>query len=307
MGYRKFRLVNSIGETYELTDKNYKHFLYQPKGLGYNKELSGIRLGNRVKVNGRTYDMPSPSGEMIFYEVNPEGIYDDYNEFMLFLSHSPVKLYYYTPGNNKSEEEANSIYLECEDISVEKNDINPEDGCLHCPITFTGLTFWLKGGQPSDLVIRKTQEEAGDFTFPLSFPFSFGQDSLKNIELISNGTLTTPIILTIDGRCVDPYIRFYQKINNEYIEYGAAKLIGTFDNVSIDGNDNVQSIFLMRDGEVLTNGADYQDMTVGVPGDDFFLTFLKLKPGKTYATISFAEENFEGEVHFIWRDEYYSY
>lgn len=307
MSYRKFKLINSIGETYELTDKNYKHFFNQPKGLGYNKNLSGIRLGNRVKINGRQYDMPSPSGEMIFYEVSSEGIYDDYMDFMMFISHAPLKLYYYVPSTRSSDEHITTLFLNCEDVSVEKGEIDPNDATLHCPIQFAGLSFWLSEDL-SQISIHGGGATSGDFTFPLSFPFSFGDDPLRNLLLRSSGTVPTPIFLEITGYCINPYIRFFQRKDGDILEeYAASRLLGEFDHVIIDGDDNVQSISLQLNGQYLANGAGYQDMSIGVPDkDDFFLTFLKLKPGETIATISFGNEGFNGEVDFSWHDEYFS-
>lgn len=312
MGYRKFKLVNSLDQTYELTDQNYKHFLNSPQGLGYRKDLDGIRVGNRLKVTKRDYALPSPSGELLFYDDNNEDIYDNYQEFIRFASHYPLKLYYYTPGKNKSEEEANSIYLNCEVVEASKSQVTYSDGIMRVPVSFQGYSFWLSGTL-SRLSIDNTESEPSTYTYPLSFPFAFGSDPLRNIVLPNNGTLTAPVTFTITGRAVNPYIRFFEtKVVNgvsTYVEYAASKILGTYDRVYVNANDNEQEISLEYEGATIGNPAEKQDLSLGNVDDEeneFFLTFLKLKPGTTHATVTFGNE-FQGQIDLNWRDEYVSY
>lgn len=312
MAYRKFKLVNSLNQVYELTDQNYKQFLNNPTGLGFRKDLDGIRVGNRYKITKREYDLPSPSGELIFYHDTNEDKYDAYEEFIRFASHYPLKLYYYTPGNNKTEEEANSLYLNCEVVTADKSQIAYDSGMLRVPVSFQGFSFWLSGKE-SRLEINNEEVDASGFTFPLSFPFSFGSDPLRNIVLPNNGTLVTPVTYKITGRCVDPYIRFFEKqyVDGEetYVEYAASRFTGTYDTVYVDGNDSSQQIILTYGGQTIGNPAVKQDLSlanVDDPENEFFLTFLKIKPGTTHATVTFNND-FIGTIDLTWRDEYVSY
>lgn len=302
MAYRKFKLVNSLGDEYTLTDQNFKHFLNNPTGLGLRKSIDGVRVGNRYRVTKREYNLPNPSGELVFYYESNEDKYDGYEEFIRFISFYPLKLYYYTPGNNKSEEEANQIYLNCEVTTATKSEIKENDGTLRVPVNFQGFSFWLSGSEKK-LDIDLEDYEEGSFTFPLSIPFSFGTDPLRDLVMPNNGTLITPIIYTIDGYCVNPYIRIFDE-NGE--EYAASKIIGTFDYVSVNANDDNESIALRYNGSSIANPASKQDLTIGNPDDDnFFLTFLKVKPGNSKVTINFDNE-FKGSISLTWRDEYAS-
>ena len=302
MGYRKFKLKNSLDQEYLLTDRNFKSFFNSPKGLGYSKNLTGIRLGDRFKITKREYEFPKPSGELVFYNSSNEDNYDAYNEFVRFASFYPLRLYYYIPGNNKAEEEADSIFLNCEIENLSKSEITHGDGTLRVPVTFQGTSFWLSGKINDQKIDLESQYE-GSFTFELDIPFTFGDDPLRNISMPNLGTLVTPIILKIDGECVDPYVRFFD--SNE-VEYAACKIIGTYDKVYINSNEDEQEISLQYNGITVANPASKQDLTIGNPdAEDFYLTFLKIKPGTTKATVSFANE-FDGEMHLIWRDEYAS-
>lgn len=326
--YRKFKLVNARGETFHLTNKNYRHFLNTPTGLGFNKTISGSRVGNRYKISRREFKLPEVNGEIVFYGDRNETKYDEYASFVKFVSYNPLKLFYYIPGNDKALEEANSIYMDCEVIQTSKSEISYQDGCLRVPVVFQGLSFWLSGYE-SHLNIDPSTTNGGQFTFDgpldwakskglpnvpynsrqdfknlgLAFPFSFGADPLRSIILPNKGTLPTPVKLLIEGKCTDPYIRFYDE---DYKEYAACKFTGTYDYVYVNSSDNAEEINLKQDGILLGNPADRQDLSVGNPDDeDFFLTFLKIRPGSTHATINLGN-NFEGKVDIIWRDEYVS-
>ncbi len=303
MQHRKFKLKNSLDETYELTDPNLKRFFNSPNGLGFTKNISGIRIGNRFKTTKREYDFPQPSGELLFYDYNNERIYDSYSEFIKFASFYPLKLYYYTPSFNKTEDEANSLYLKCEIVVDEKTEISKDDNALHVPITFRGSSFWMSGKE-NNYAIDLNNIGDSEFSFPLTFPFSFGSDPLRNIVLMNNGTLPSPVTFTIIGSCTNPYIRFYDK---NYVEYGSCKILGTFDYVKVSAEEDAEQISLKNSGVEVPNAINKQDLTIGNEEvDDYYLTFLKLKPGLTYATVNF-ESDFTGTISLSWRDEYISF
>ena len=137
----------------------------------------------------------------------------------------------------------------------------------------------------------------------LAFPFAFGADPLRSIVLPNNGTLPTPVKLEITGACINPWVRFFDE---NYVEYGGCKFTGEYDYVYVDANDDTEQIILKKDGIVLGNAPEKQDLTVGNPDDkDFFLTFLKIKPGRTYCTVNVGSD-FVGNIDLTWRDEHIS-
>ena len=313
MGYRKFKLVNSLNQTYELTDKNFKQFLNNPQGLGYHKDLDGIRVGNRYKITKREYDLPNPSGELVFYDDMNEDKYDAYHDFVTFASFYPLRLYYYVPSNDRTEEEASSIYLECEVVQTNKSQVSYNDRLLRVPVSFKGFSFWLSS-QLSELNINASVIGDSTYYYPLNLPLNeprlhFGSDPMRSITMSNDGSLNTPITYTITGRCKDPYIRFFEKRGSEYIEYAASRFVGTFDSVYVNGNDNNQEIILSYGGNDISNPAEKQDLSIANVDDEeneFFLTFLKIKPGVTYATITFNND-FTGKININWRNEYISF
>ena len=325
--YRKFKIKNSLGEEYYLTEKNYKHFLNSPSGLGFKKNLSGSRVGNRVKITKREYEFPSVSGEMIFYYDRNERKYDEYAEFIRFTSYYPLQLFYYVPGDDKTYEEANSIYLNCEIVMATKTEISHTDSCLHVPVTFKGISFWLDGHE-SKLQINKDLNDPGTFVFDgdpdwarskgitvpynsrqdfkymgLAFPFAFGADPLRSIVLPNNGTLPTPVRFSITGTCINPLIRFFTE---DLEEYAACGFTGTYNYVYVDANDDNESIILKQNNVVIGNPSAKQDLTKGDPDkEDFYLTYMKIRPGRTLCTVSLGTD-FTGTIDLTWRNEYIS-
>ena len=300
MGYRKFKLKNSLDQEYLLTDQNFKHFFNSPSGLGLNKDFNLLRLGNRNKVSKREYQFPTVRGELVFYDESNEDKYDAYNDFIRFASFYPLRLFYYIPSINKSQEEAESIYINCEVSSLDKSEVKNNDGTLRVPIQFQTFSFWVSSRE-SVAIINIDDADKGKFTFPLSFPFAFGTDPLRDLEINSTGTLNCPVIYRIEGECVDPYIRFFDEKGNEY---GASKILGTYDYVEVNADEANEYITLRRNGVTIANPVNMQDLTIGNPDEEeFFLTFLKAKPGKTKISISFTND-FKGSIKFIWRDEY---
>lgn len=308
MAYRKFKLVNSLGEEFPLTDKNFKQFLNNPSGLGLSKSLSGTRVGNRLKIDKRDYNMPSPSGEIIFYDDTNESKYDAYSRFIRFAREYPLKLYYYIPTNDRTEQEANTLYIECEVTQLTKSQVQ-QSGVLRVPVTFQSHTFWLSDKERS-VTIARGDDDPGTFTFPLSFPFSFGVDPFRNIQLSTSGTLITPAKILIEGLTVNPAIYVHQKKIIQDIQikdsYAACRLEGTYDYVFIDANDNNETIDLKYNGVTIANPAAKQDLTIADPdNEDFFLTFIKIRPGTSYITFALGYD-FKGTVKVTWRDEYVS-
>lgn len=340
--YRKFKIKNSQGDYYYLTEKNYKHFLNSPAGLGFRKNLTSTRVGNRVKISKSEYEFPSVSGEMIFYSERNEKKYDEYAEFINFTSYYPLQLFYYVPGDEKTYDEANSIYLNCIMTQATKTEISHNDGCLHVPVTFKGISFWLDGKE-SKLAINKDLNDPGTFTFDgtsdwvtnysyqgvsqlpwaqkfpdipypynarqdfilsgLGFPFAFGADPLRSIVLPNNGTLPTPVRISITGACINPLVRFFTE---DFSEYAACGFTGNYDYVYVDANDDNESIILKQNNIVIGNPAAKQDLTLGDPDDEnFYLTYMKIKPGRTLCSVSLGTD-FQGTIDLTWRNEYIS-
>lgn len=228
---RNFWLVNSLGNKYELTDKNSKIFLHQPSGLGFAKEFETTRFGNKEEVINITYAMPIVEGELLFYKGTNVGKYQDYQDFIQFAKYRPLKLYYQTPNT------FDSWYIDCELATIEKSEINPEDKLMHCPISIMGHSFW-QTAKEYDLSV--SEQIVGGKIYPYTYDYTYEGNSFAHIDLQSSGTIQSGFRFEINGLITNPTLSLYQ----DEIKYGEIKILGTYDVIKVDTRDGYESIYL---------------------------------------------------------------
>ena len=70
--YRQFRLVNAAGEEYDICDLS--HAFYSPDGLGFQKNISSVQVGNAFAMVENKVNQQVIKGEMRFksYELYSE-------------------------------------------------------------------------------------------------------------------------------------------------------------------------------------------------------------------------------------------
>lgn len=285
---RQFYLENSLGNRYELTNKNFKQFLNEPNGLGFVKNLTVLRLGNDELITDEQFSMPSISGEVLFYD-NLENAYQDYLEFINFIRYTPIKLYYLPPNL------LFPYYIECSITQVDKSEYQRE-GYLSCPITFYGYTLW-QNSQESSLTVTNSESSDGKY-YELVRPYHYSGNSLNSIRINNNGDVPIGFEFEIEGSVTNPRLT---AIYNDVI-YGLLKLNGTFDVVKVNSNDIEESIYLENNGSVVTNPLSYQDLSIadGVAS----ITFFKLKVGESRLSFTCDKpSSFEGNINFKWKDK----
>lgn len=287
--YRKFWFINSLNEKYELTNRNSKIFLNAPTGLGFSKQFITTRYRSFERVLNVEYNMPTPSGELLFYERGNNVIYQDYQDFIQFIKHRPLKFYYQLPNS------FDSYYIDCEIAQIDKSEIGT-DTILHCPIIIKGNSFW-KNAKENELVV--SQEIEGDAkTYPYTYPYTYGGNSFSHIDISSNGTLESGFEFIIEHEVSNPTLSLYQ--NN--VKYGEIKINGTYDRVIVNTKDGEQSIYLEYQGSVIANPTSYFDLS---GNGDYITPFPKLNVGNSVLTFSYGGE-YEDEIKIRWNDIYSS-
>ena len=83
--YRKFWLVNSLGNTYELTNPDKKVFFNNPSGFGFRNSYETKEIGNSELVTSEKYKLTDISGKLVFYDDKNGFKYSDYNDFISFI------------------------------------------------------------------------------------------------------------------------------------------------------------------------------------------------------------------------------
>lgn len=254
--YRKFWMINTKGERWNLTERDFKSFLNNPQNLGYSKTITVNRYGNAQNLVDVTDNFPQPSGEIIFYDSANSSRYEKYNRLIDFLSYYPITLYYQLPFTFFSQ--IPNIYtLECVAVSLGKTE-SKTDGMMTCPITFNGLSFY-KGDTVEINGSGSTYTLNNEGDFPVGF------------EITIKGTLNNPYFtLEQDGEL-----------------YGEAKFDDStaFGEVYVDSIDGEQNIILKQGGSVLANPLGYRDLSIS--NGSIYVTFVKLQRGESTLTIGY--------------------
>lgn len=243
MRYRKFKLKNSLNASWELTETSVKTFLSDPSGLGMSNSIETTQYGNVLRLDNIDTAFPSVSGNVMIYENTVDAKYLKYNQFVTFLTYTPLVLEYQVPGTNKT------FYLDVVVASLDKTEVD-RNGVMNCPITLQGLGMW-RGN---------------------SFYWT-GNASSKS--LTNDGHFPVGLTVTLTGNMTNPYFTLTQ--NSEV--YGEAKFIDTtaFNSVIVDSRDGMQSVELQQSNSVLANPLGYQDLSIS--NGAIYVTFIKLARG----------------------------
>ena len=290
---RQFWLSNADDVVYSLNEvkpNGVDVFLHDPSGLGYTVEMSTIKLGNSNLIINEDYVLPPLEGEVLF-KGTLRNVYQQYQEFIRFLSKRPITLHYLPPNT------FNSYGCSIRVTSLEKTEVQT-DGLLHCPIIMNRQTLW-SSDNPN--IIDSSNSISNGKSYPLSRPYTYGEVSLENIRMTNDGMTDAPIKVEIFGACTDPSYNLYDDENNLY---GSCKILGTYDYVMVDSGDLTEEIILKRNGSVIANAVNQQDLTVGSP-NQVYVTFLRLHPGVSKLAFD-MDENFTGTVRITWSNFYVS-
>lgn len=271
--YRKLWLKNGVGNEFTFTEKNAKQFLSTLEGLGFAKTIDGYTLGNVTKVTSSSYTFPNVTGELLFY-ADVQDAYQDYFNFVKFISLEPLQLYYLPPNT------LNPYYCSCELIQVQKGEYGI-DGIMRVPVSFQCTSHWLNSNETA-IVLTNEPVGTGKY-YDLERPYYYAGTTLQNISLTNNGSDAVGMIVEIVGDVTNPQ---YTLTQNSQV-YGSCKINGSYDYVKVNSKDGEQSIYLELDGSAITNPAVYQDLSIsgGV------LTFIKLKTGTS--TMAFTCGNID--------------
>lgn len=290
--YRKFWLVNSLGNTYELTNPDKKVFFNNPSGFGFRNSYETKEIGNSELVTSEKYKLTDISGKLVFYDDKNGFKYSEYNNFISFIKYKPIEFHYLTP-NNIEEYYCDVIITNLSKSEVEKQ------GYLDCSITFHRLSEWFD----KHTVIKEltnTVDTTGK-NYPLERPYHYAGTGLSNAELFNNGTDDIGFVFTITGEVQNPVFTLTQ--NGK--KYGVCKINGEYDFLQINSIERYESIYLERNGTVISNPERYQDFSIRDGAS--YLTWTKLKVGKTDFTFNCSNiDTFSGLITIKYNYSYIS-
>lgn len=295
MEYRKFWLVNALGNKYEFTSKNSKTFLSSPQGLGFVRSFTSQQIGNSEIVLSQQFSLTDVSGELLFYKETNGGQYQDYQDFIQFVKYKPLELHYQTPN------ELDSYYSEVLFIQADKGEISL-DGILHIGVVFHRLTQWLTD-KDYTITLTNTPTDDGKY-YELVRPYHYAGTNLSNTPIINNGTDDIGFIITIDGGTNGVQNPTFS-LTQEGDTYGICKINGTYDFVQINSVENVEDMYLERNGATITNPEQYQDFTIA--NGSSYITWCKLRVGTSIFNFTCGNiDTFDGTITVSFKNSFVS-
>lgn len=289
MDYRKFWLINTLGNRYDFTE-DVEIFLNDPKGLGFKRNYTGLTIGNSELVTSQQFQLTDVQGELLFMQQTNGQKYEAYQRFVQFVKYKPLELHYQTPNN------ITSYHCDVIFTQLDKGEVG-EDGILRCPVNFHRLTEWLTDQDEAYIMTNDPLDEGKYHN--LLYDYHYAGTNLSNSVINNNGTDDVGFILEITGDVENPQFSLSQ--GGEL--YGICKINGTYDFVQIDSVERTESIYLEQNGSVVTNPEQYQDFTIanGVS----YLTWLKLKVGASVFNFTCGNiETFTGTVTLRFKNSY---
>lgn len=287
--YRKFWLINTLGNRYDFTEDT-EIFLNDPQGLGFARDYSSLIVGNSELVTSQQFRLTDVQGELMFLQPTNGAKYEAYQNFIQFAKFKPLELHYQTPNN------LTSYHCDILFTQIDKSEVG-EDGILRCPVTFHRLTEWLTDTDETYVFTNDPLDE-GKF-HDLVYDYHYAGTNLSNSVIYNNGTDDVGFVLEITGEVQNPQFTLSQ--GGEM--YGICKINGTYDYVMVDSVERTESIYLENGGSVITNPEQYQDFTIA--NGMSYLTWLKLKVGASQFAFTCGNiETFDGTVKVRFKNSY---
>ena len=198
---RKFKLINAIGQEYDLNDLDF--FLYNPDQLGFRIGTKYETVGSQYHPYEESIEQPKPKGTIRFKQP---GAYDKFNAFVVFCRKTPLRLEY-TPANT-------TFKLDCEVTELKKSEISTLG--LTAPITLAGLGKWYK-----DVAEQTSDEDEGDGkTYDYTYPYVYSNSARGTVVIEDDASeKDSPAKITIFGPVINPVWNHY--LNGEKIADGA--------------------------------------------------------------------------------------
>lgn len=250
MSYRKFWMSNGQGKRIYFT-RDCNIYLNNPTGLGYSNTVTTNQYANALSVIAQEQNFASVGGEILFISKPNRNKYEQYNDFVDFLSYEPLTLYYQIPN------EFEDVYsMDVAVGSLDKTETKNDD-IMRCTFSLMGLSRW-KGEQ---VVIEGTA---------------------NTYSILNPSHMPVGFEITIKGRSfVNPYFTLTQdgEVYGEakFNSVAPASYSNTFTSVYVNSDDSNQSVVLERNNAVLPNPLSYQDLSIS--NGAIYVTFIKLAKG----------------------------
>lgn len=290
MEYRKFWIVNALGNVYKLTDKNSKVFLNAPNGFGLNRSFASLKVGNSELVTAQQFNLTDITGELLFYSDTNGSKYQDYQDFIQFIKYKPLEFHYQTPNR------LTSYFCDVILTQLSKGEVGTNN-VLTVPISMHRLTEWLNDEDYSIILVNSPVDDGKYYN--LIRNYHYAGTNLQNTPINNNGTDDVGFIIEINGEVQNPQFTITQRGE----QYGICKINGTYDYVMLDSVERTESMYLERNGSAITNPEQYQDFTIRNGAS--YLTWCKFRVGESIFNFTCGNiDTFDGYITIRFKNSF---
>jgi hypothetical protein len=293
MAYRKFWLINALGNRYDFTDSTKSpSFLNNPLGLGFRRSYTSLVVGNSELITSQQFMLTDIQGDLLFYDGTTGNKYQQYQDFIQFAKFKPLELHYQTPNDLKS------YYCDVLFIQADKTEVK-SNGVLTVPVMFHRLTEWLNDEDYSIILVNDSTDNGKYYN--LIRNYHYAGTTLQNTPINNNGTDDVGFIIEVNGECQNLQFTLTQRGE----QYGICKINGTYDYIMIDSVERTESMYLERNGSAITNPEQYPDFTIRNGAS--YLTWCKFRVGETILNITMGNiDTFDGNIVIRFKNSYVS-
>lgn len=193
---RNFYFENEKGQKIDCQKVNGNLFLYSVTGLGFEKEVEYVRVGNTFIKNDEEIKQGVIDGELEFYEMS----YDEYKNFVDFILKSEKLRLIYVPKLRVRTE----YYRDIDFIKIEKNE-EDQFNILVSPIQIFCTSLWYK----QDIITYTIEPLTDEIRWDFKWDNSFTDYDSRSLQFVNDGHVEAPIEIEISGHVVNPQIELY--------------------------------------------------------------------------------------------------
>ena len=225
---RNFYFENELGQRIDCQKVNGNLFLFNITGLGFEKDVEYVQIGNSFIKNKEKIKQGIIEGELEFYDMT----YDEYSNFIDFvLKSTSLKLIYVPKKSNRVE-----YYRDIDVVKIEKND-EDDFNVLTSPITIFCTSLWYKENN----VVYIAEEIENEIRWDFEWDSRFTDYENRNLVFENKGHVEAPFLLEMNGYVLNPKVQVY--VNNEKI-YELALNIAVEENEKLMYSTKDNDLFL---------------------------------------------------------------
>lgn len=190
---RQFKLQNEYAQTYSLSLPG-NAFLYEPKGLGYELNVSYRLIGNSWVADYKKDKQVPISASVVF---TPDDPYNTEANFLRFIRTSKKLVLVYTTT-------AGTWMKDVDLVTYEKTEIT-EGNVLKCPITLMPKSLWYSNNRQAFSINLDLSDDA--LVYPYRWPARFQATVNGTIALTNDGSVEAPFTCVWNGPVVNPVLQ----------------------------------------------------------------------------------------------------